>query len=257
MKNEKKISKKQSGWFKLYKHVVSILTIVAIPRMISASGLITWRNDNAHHWRYLYSIIKNALDNNQIHQGIKMCMSEFIFNLLHLGDWIKFALMLTTFILIVRLIPKIFSFSHKTAQALEKPFLTIYNHTSDALTKFSFANVLPVVGSVLRYNIIPASDSQYNTLSIAIEKDGKQYYGGIRLSKPVCKIPRLHMISKDGEEIDHVLGRSLIIVRKKSCVYLCGSFIDENNTKQRKQIICDHKVQIGITSHFYSLQATK
>lgn len=257
MKKEKKTPKKQSGWLKFYKHVVNFLTIVAIPRMINTSGLITWRNDHANHWGYLYSIMKDALDKNQVMQGVKMCMSEFIFNLLHLGDWIKFALMLTALMLIVRLIPKIFSFAHKTAQVLEKPFLTFYTHTGEVLTKFSFANVLPVVGCILRYNVIPASDSQYNTLSIAIEKDGKQYYGGIRLSKPVCKIPRLHMISKDGEEIDHVLGRSLIIVRKKSCVYLCGSFIDENSTKQRKQMICDHKAQIEIKSHFYSLQAMK
>lgn len=199
--------------------------------------------------------MKDALDKNEVLDGLLNCKSEFIFNLINLGCWIKFAVLLLLFITVIKFIPKVFAFAHKFAVKSEAPVRKSIAGISRFIHIASKINIGYILECVFRYHIFPSTKSPFSMVAVSLIKDEKIYYGGFKVDMRGCKFPKLHLISSEGIEINHVMSHPIIAIPTRSSLYICGRFSDENDTKQRKKMLNGTPMLISIGDEKYTIQA--
>lgn len=232
--------------------LLNLLTLIVTFKLIGITKLITWRTDRPDHWSYLYETMREALDKNQVFEGIKVCQKELMFNLVHFGSWLQFLILFIMYILIIKYTPQIYVFARNMTKKSREPLRFFGKCIREFISAVAAIHPLAATESVLRYNIIPGSSSVFTAVGISTTMDFKTYYGGIALNQSIVSVPRLHMIAGDGSETSMVLPQDLKIIRKKCCIYVCGNFNDSNGTKQRKIMLCEGNPAITITMHHQS-----
>lgn len=236
------MKKEQSNkWLKLYRKLMNIVTLLIIPKLLGTSQLIVWRNNAPHHVKRLFQIMKESLDKNHVFKGFKECSQEFIFGF-HFGNIIKFMLILTLFRICVKVLP----YALKLVLKILRNAVSILKSVRNVISKISLSNISLIVICIFKYGVFPSLKcSTYKSLCVYKKVEDTYYFGGVSLDK-VHKMSTLHLISREGQEIEYILPQPLVVIPQERNVYICGSFYDENVTHQRKMMIRDAIKVIGI-----------
>ena len=127
-----------------------------------------------------------------------------------------------------------------------KAIIIINNRINALIHIIKRKNVKHIMLCIIKYNILPSSKSPLKMVTLSIELNNKVFYGGLNLNTKYGKLTKLHLISATGLEIEHILPHPLVIIPTRSSVYLCGKFIDENGTPQRKISLTTRATNITI-----------
>ncbi len=218
---------------RILKRLSPWIVLCYIPYCLNIAGVISWRNNNPHHLRHLLDIIIDALNNDKVLDGLKLCLNEFIFNFTSIGVWIKFFLFLLVPIILLKIVilmlpyvPSMIKSIISTTQNISREFRN-FKHSAKKI------NILEAIEYLLRYRLIPAYGVHNAIICLSTIFDDMVYLGGVKADN--IKFPKFHLISYSGDECDYILDKPISIVQTSSGVFLCGSgLIDENETVQRK-----------------------
>lgn len=226
-----KILKKLSPW----------IVICFIPHCLNMAGIVTWRNQNQHHFRNIWNIIFDALDNNKILDGLKLVLDEFIFNFTSIGAWIEFVIFLMIQIVLLKIIIVLLPYIPTITKAIVsagRKTICFFRNIKQSVKKI---NVFKTIEYSLRYHLIPAYTNHHSIICLSTMINNTKYFGGVKADN--TKFPELHLISYNGREINCLLDKPVLIIQTSSEVFLCGhGLIDNNGTSQRK-IRLSHIIQ--------------
>ena len=222
---------------KIINKLIRFVVILLIPYLLYNSKLIRFRNERENRFKYFI----NILTNNEVLEAIKQINNELIYDI-SFNNIIKFCFSIIFVIVLLKSLPCVFKIIIKIFKAI----IIINNRINALIHIIKRKNVKHIMLCIIKYNILPSSKSPLKMVTLSIELNNKVFYGGLNLNTKYGKLTKLHLISATGLEIEHILPHPLVIIPTRSSVYLCGKFIDENGTPQRKISLTTRATNITI-----------